>query len=73
MRRMAGYEAAHERHFGMKWIVEETRKKDFVDRAGEPFKINNNHTAAFARIMGEEMPEIVPYIERRRSQFDGLV
>ena len=70
---VARREAAHDRKFGMKWIVEETRKKAFVNRAGEPFKINNSHTAAFARIMVQQYPELRPFIEYRKSQFDGLV
>lgn len=70
---LADNEAAHERHFSVRWLMEEARKLDFVDRNGDLFRINNNYNPVFARMLIQDHPELSDYIETRRSKVDGLV
>ena len=73
MTETALHEAACKRHFSMQWIVEQIRRKDYVTRAGEPCKVQNSFVPVFTRIMCKQHPEIRPYLEMRKSQFDGLI
>ena len=64
------YEAAHGRRFSIQLITEQARKKDRVNSAGEPVKLNNSHRAIWARMLATEHPEIRPFIELRKSYYD---
>ena len=66
-------EAGLKRRFSVRWLMEEARKLDFVDRAGDPFRINNCFNPVFARMIAKEHPETRDFIEFRRSKVDGLV
>ena len=73
MVRTAKTEAEHGRRFSFTWVAEQTRRKSFVDAAGEPFKINNNIIPMLARDLVREHPELKPYMLRlRKSRFDRL-
>lgn len=63
--------AAHERRFSVQLVTEQTRAHDYVDNDGQPFKLNNNMRAAWARMLASEYPQVRPYIELRRSKFDA--
>ena len=63
-------EAAQERRFSMKLVMEQTRRQDRVDSSGEPVKLNNSHGPIWARMLASEHPEIRPYIELRRCYWD---
>lgn len=63
-------EAQHGRRFSMQYLIEQTRKHDHVNRAGEPLVINNTHAPIWARMLATELPVIRPYIELRRSEYD---
>lgn len=58
------------RRFGMKQLVEEARRKDFVDAYGGRTVIDNTISPALARILIEEHPEVQQFMETRRSVVD---
>ena len=70
--RAALREAAQGRRFSMQLVTEQARAFDSVDDSGEGFKLNNNSRAIWARMLVAEHPELRPYIELRRSVWDGL-
>lgn len=58
------------RRFGMKQLVEWSRfevSRRAIAKAGVVFRINNNWTSTFARLLIAELPEVAPYIETRRA------
>ena len=65
-------EAEHERRVSVQWLVEDVRKFDRVDNAGDAVKVDNSFSPVFARQLAAEVPEVKPYITLRRSRFDGL-
>lgn len=66
-------EAAHQRRVSIKWLLEDARKFDRVDSAGDPVKVNNSFAPFFARRLIDEHPEIRPYVEIRKSILDRLL
>ena len=64
------YEAAHKRRFSMQYVCEHTRKFDRVNDIGEPVGVNNTYRPIWARMLATEHPELRPYIELRKSEFD---
>lgn len=65
-------EAAHQRRVSIKWLLEDARKFDRVDSAGDPVKVDNSLAPFFARQLIDEHPEIRPYLETRKSILDRL-
>lgn len=63
-------EAKNGRRVSMQYMVEQTRKKDHVNRVGEPVKINNSFCPIFARMLACEHPEAAQFIELRKSEWD---
>lgn len=65
-------DAKSKRPILMQQLVEEIRRKDYVDSDGQPVKLNNNHVAVFARILWTEHPEVRPYLHLRKSVWDDM-
>lgn len=65
------HEADQKRRVSVQWLLEDSRKHDYVNRNGEPCKINNSIAPVLARELLKECPEVEPYLEVRRSRFDG--
>lgn len=63
-------EAAHERRISVQWLIEDVRAHDYVNRIGDPCKVNNSFAPIFARRLIKEHPELAPFIETRRSIYD---
>ena len=57
----------------VQWRIEDVRAHDYVDRTGEPCKVNNSYEPVFARLLVKAHPEIKASIELRKSVYDGLV
>ena len=66
-------EAAHERRVSVKWLIEDVRAHDYVNRIGDPCKINNSFAPIFARMLIHDHPELAHFIETRSSVYDGAV
>lgn len=64
-------EAQHKRRFSMRWVVDEARRKSFVDGEGNPAKVGNTLVPAFARMVVADHPEVRSYIVLNRSRVDG--
>ncbi len=58
--------------FGMQELVETIRRKSYTDRHGMQTVINNSIVPALARILVDEHPECLPYVEFRTHAYDGL-
>lgn len=69
-KRYATNEASHKRRVSVQWLLEDVRKYDRVDSAGDVVKINNSFAPIFARELVRQCPEIRPYIELRKSVYD---
>lgn len=65
------HEADQKRRVSVQWLLEDSRKHDYVNQNGEPCKINNTFAPVLARQLLKECPQIKPYLEVRRSRFDG--
>ena len=65
------HEADQKRRVSVQWLLEDSRKHDYVNQNGEPCKINNSIAPVLARELLKECPEVRPYLEVRRSRFDG--
>lgn len=53
------------RTFGVKALVEAVRWDPRLRTSGQPFKLNNNHTAAYARLLMETTPELRGFFRLR--------
>lgn len=58
------------RSFGMKALCEHVRWHMEVNEKQDGFKLNNNYTAAFTRILCEQHPEVTPYVKTRSAAVD---
>lgn len=58
------------RHLGMKAIFERLRWWAYVETTGDEFKLNNNYTAFYARLLMEREPELAGFFETRKSIAD---
>lgn len=58
------------RMFGMKALCEYIRWHMQVNKGKSEFKLNNNHTSAFTRILTEQHPEVEPYVRTRSAAVD---
>lgn len=65
------HEADQKRRVSVQWLLEDSRKHDYVNQKGEPCKINNTYAPVLARQLLKECPQVEPYLEVRRSRFDG--
>ncbi|WP_157938935.1 hypothetical protein [Enteroscipio rubneri] len=70
MEGLALHEVEAERPFSVKWVAEQARRKDFAGKHGKPSEFSNTLTAAFARILIEEHPEVRPFVVLKPSMFD---
>lgn len=70
--RRALEEAAAERRFSVRLLLEEARRKDFTDREGRGTRINNVIAPALARRIVEAHPEVRPFVKLRRSMVDEV-
>lgn len=66
-------EVAHNRRISVRWLIEEVRKRDHVNRNGDPVKVNNNYSPIFARRLIAEHPELRGAIELRRCIHDVMM
>lgn len=66
------HETNAEREFGMKQLIEETRRKDFVDVWGKRASLDNTLSPAFARILIEQHPECRRYMRIKRALIDEV-
>lgn len=71
-KRYAQNEAKHERRVSVQWLLEDVRRFDRVDNAGDAVKVNNSFGPVFARQLAADCPDVKPYIALRRSRFDEL-
>jgi hypothetical protein len=55
---------------GMKMLFEVLRWEHFMQTEGEPFKLNNNYTAPYARLLEKNQPQWRGVFEKRRAASD---
>ena len=65
LRTAALHAVARGRKVGMKAIYERVRWEYAVETREEPYKLNNNYTAHYARLLMESVPELHGYFETR--------
>lgn len=70
MKRSAKASADMGRRFGVKSLCEHVRWHMAAEGV-TAFKLNNNHSAAFARRLIREVPECEPYVNTRSSAIDA--
>lgn len=63
-------EVEAQRPFGMQLLLEQLRWREFVERDGSAWRINNTLAPAWARMLLRDYPEARPYLELRKSRFD---
>lgn len=54
------------RHYGIKALFEVLRYEYALRTEGDTFKLNNNYTALYARLLMEQEPELAGFFETRR-------
>lgn len=54
------------RHFGSKAVFERIRWHMNVETTGDPFKINNNYTSRYVRLLEKEYPGFVGFYRQRQ-------
>lgn len=72
LRGMAAREVEAERPFTIQLLMERLRHEQHVGRDGKDVAINNTYAPAYARLLLRDMPEARPYLETRKSRFDGM-
>lgn len=55
------------RRFGMKALFERLRWISQVETVGDPYRLNNNYTAFYARLLMESEPALRGFFETRES------
>jgi hypothetical protein len=55
------------KRYGMKGLFEVLRWNRALQTQGEPWLLNNNYTAHYARLLMERVPELRGFFETRRS------
>lgn len=63
-------EAEHGRRVSVRWLIEDVRAHDYVNRIGDPVKVNNSYAPIFARKLIQGRPELASFIETRKSVYD---
>ena len=56
---------------GIKMLFEVVRWHTSVTAKDDTFKLNNNHHAAYARLLMEQEPELAGFFETRRAKADA--
>ena len=69
---LALHETRSQRRFGVKWLIEEARRKDFADVKGKRMRLSNTLAPAFARILVEEHPECRTFVVLKHSILDEV-
>lgn len=67
------YEAAHDRRVSVQRLIENARRVDLVDSAGDPCRINNSFAPLMGRKLVHDYPELTPFVELRKSAYDHLL
>lgn len=67
---MAEHYVSEGRRFSMEKLLQFARYDMATNGYSQGFKVNNNTRAGLARMMREEHPEFVPYMEVRKSKVD---
>ena len=62
--------ASLNRRFGMKALCVHVRWHMTVNQGDAEFRLNNNYTAAFTRLLIEQHPEVEPFVNTRHSVMD---
>jgi hypothetical protein len=62
------YKRAGHHHCGMKMLWEALRYQSALQTRGEPYKLNNNYTALYARMLMENEPELRGFFETRERR-----
>lgn len=55
------------------WLVEQVRKKSFVDRMGNDTKVNNVYAPIIIRLLLKKHPAAASLVEKRTTIFEWLV
>lgn len=58
------------RQWGMKGLFEVLRWQHAMATEGDPFRLNNNYTALYARLLMDQEPELTGFFELRRRTAD---
>jgi len=62
------YKSAGNSRCGMKMLWEALRYSSGVATRGEPYKLNNNYTALYARLLMRQEPELQGFFEVRERR-----
>ena len=65
-------EVEHQRRTSIQAAFELARNKSWTSSDGDPFKVNNNLSAAVARLYLKERPWARKYIKTRKAACDGM-
>jgi hypothetical protein len=71
-RRAAALIRAGVRRIGIALLYESARYDHAIRTNGDPWKLNNNHKAFYARLLLQRHPEWTGIIETRRSHADAV-
>lgn len=64
------HEVSKQRNFGMKWLIEEARRKDFVALDGSRTRICNTLSTPLIRALVKEHPEVRPFVVLKSSAME---
>ncbi|MEA5020766.1 MAG: hypothetical protein VB027_10410 [Gordonibacter sp.] len=56
-----------QRKFGVKWLIEQARRKDFSDIGGRHTKISNTLATPLSRMLTDEHPEARLFVTQKHS------
>ena len=59
------------KHYGIQSVAERVRWHTMIETNGEPLKLNNNHTAYYARMFMDEHPEHEGFFRTRTLTAKG--
>lgn len=62
--------AEAEQRIGTQDLVETIRWRDYTSVTGKKTRVNNNLSPALARLLCMSYPQVMPYMDLRRSRFD---
>lgn len=58
------------RRWGMKGLFEVLRWQRAIETSGDEFKLNNNYTAFYSRLLMENEQQLIDFFETRISRID---
>ena len=64
------YKRSGQSHCGIKMLYEVLRYRSGVYTTGEPYKLNNNFTSLYARMLMDREPELRGFFEIRERRAD---